>query len=128
MTDQKAGDAGTATVSCTVSPASGGSFHVQIQTSIGSTALQIDVPSISANATANAPATGSIVYDSPQTVDSYAGEPCSFYFTGTGEGVSAGKFVGAFTCAKVTDPSSNPPSTCALAESYVAVENCATKQ
>jgi hypothetical protein len=124
VTDQEVVASQTASVTCSVAPAASG-FHVQIQTSIGASALQIDIPSIDASATMGAPATGSVTYESSATVAPYTSQSCNFYFAGASEGVASGKFGAAFTCAQIVNGATSPVSTCALTESYVAVENCA---
>lgn len=116
----------TANVSCAVIGLAGGGFKVQSKTYVGADSLQINIDKVDPTATKGSPATGNVTYLSSATVRPYFGT-CNFYFASNNQGVDAGKFVATFTCAQLTDGSSNPPSMCPVAESYLALGSCGTE-
>jgi hypothetical protein len=116
--------AADASVSCSVSGSGKGPYSVDGALSMGADSLQISIPAISASATSNAPAVGSVAYESDATVSLYTSSACNFYFVTTSpESVAAGKIWVAFTCPSIT--SASVGSTCSLGESYAVFENCA---
>lgn len=105
-------------VTCAVTGS--GPFEVDALITQGSNTLSVYVPSISPGATAMDPAKGSVQWQSHVTAGAFGGS-CDFYFTeGTAQGVASGKIWAAFSCPSVVGNS----TTCAIAESYVILENC----
>jgi hypothetical protein len=113
-----------ATVDCSVSEAGAGTFKVEGTAMRLDSGLTIVIDQITASATPQSPAKGSIAYVSAKTVDTYlssTGVLCDFYFLpGTPEGIAAGRIWAAFQCPSVEAEG----STCSIAESYVVFENC----
>jgi hypothetical protein len=119
-----------AAVSCFVWP-NGSGFGVDVRASQGASSLNLFIDKIDDSATKDAPVNGGVSYESDATVALYSGSSCSFYFinpdpSGHGMGVSAGKIWVAFTCDGITNGSASPPSTCPVAQSFAAFENCDT--
>jgi hypothetical protein len=118
---------GNVALDCVVSESSPGTFHVEGTATQSGSSLAILIDGITASATAQGPAKGSLTYLSPKTIDPYLsspGEPCDFYFLpGTPQGIAAGRIWAAFQCPSVEVEG----SICSIAESYVVFENCATK-
>lgn len=113
-----------ADVSCTVSGSGNGPYAVDATISVGTNTLVVTIPAISKGTTSAMPAKGQVGFQSLDTADTY-GTPndalCDFYFIeGTPESVDPGKIWVAFQCPKIV----NQMSTCALAESFVLLENC----
>jgi hypothetical protein len=86
--------------------------------------LTIEIPAITASATAANPAVGSVIFQLLATSgEAYEGSACNFYFTpNTMEGVREGRIWGAFTCPSVVNPQAG--SACVLTESFFVLENC----
>jgi len=114
---QKVGNS-TADITCRVS----GAFSVSGSLLLGTDGIQINVPAITATATKDSPAKGSVSFFSFDTAgNTYASSDCDFYFvSGTPQGIKAGEVFMAFSCAKVL----NEMSDCAIAESYVSLGSC----
>lgn len=112
-----------ATVSCSVTPKSGG-FAVQGSALQNGSNLQISIATIDAKATADKPAKGTVGYISSTTGDPFKStseSPCDFFFVpDTDEGIGAGKIWVAFRCPVVTADMAS----CAINQSYVKFENC----
>ena len=111
-----------ADISCQVTGTS--SFAVSGLATLDGQGLQITVPNIDSSATKEAPAKGTVSFNSLKTAGAYSSSeasPCDFYFLpNTGEGVASGRIWVAFICPKVDDGMDS----CALSESFVIFENC----
>jgi hypothetical protein len=111
-----------AKVSCNVSGS--GSFKVYGSALQQDKSLLVQINELSASATEDSPASGTIVYSSVTTVDAYTSESgaCIFYFVpGTDEGVAPGKVWAAFKCPKITTEG----SICGIQQGYLFFESCA---
>lgn len=85
--------------------------------------LEINIPSISPDATLDNPAMGSLSYSAPKTGGNpYAGT-CKFYFEGKGS-VASGRIWVSFQCDGLT----SGMSTCPLKQGYAIFENCLTEE
>jgi len=116
------GGAEKAKVTCVVSGTS--TFSVTGNASANGLNAQISIPSIDSNATAMAPAHGSVSFATGSTGGSFSSPsatPCDFYFVpGTGEGVASGRVWVAFVCPSVVQQMRD----CSLSESFAIFENC----
>jgi len=109
-------------VACAVS-AAGQAFQVNASANGAGSFLSFSVPSLAPTATKDNPSTGVVLYQSPQTADSYSQADCLFYFLpGTPQSVTAGQVFLAFECGQIA---SSAMSVCSLDESYAAFEGCA---
>jgi hypothetical protein len=111
-----------ADISCQVTGTS--SFAVSALATLDGQGLQITIPKIDSAATKDAPAKGTVSFNSLKTAGAYSSSemsPCDFYFLpDTGEGVASGRIWVAFACPKVDDGMSS----CELTESFAIFENC----
>lgn len=115
--------AGSASIECEVSTASGG-FRVTTSMSDGA-AIQITIPSISAanNVDEASGADGSLSYVSSDTGgDTYASgdTPCKFWVNPDSQSIKAGSAWLSFTC----DAISNEGDSCAVDKGFLSVKNC----
>jgi hypothetical protein len=112
-----------ASVVCSVTPASGGTFNVQASATKNGQNVSISIKGMSKTATATAPVQGTVAYVSPTTADNFTSPgdaPCNFYFVdGTKETIAAGNIWVAFECPKIADTN----NVCALT-GYAKFENC----
>jgi len=111
-----------ASVICSVTGT--GPFVVNAIATLGPDTLNIVIPSLTAGATAAAPAIGSVSYESDATVANYASNNCDFYFANGQEGVDPGQVWVAFTCAALSN--GGTASSCPVTESVALFENCTT--
>lgn len=117
--DLKTNGADDSDIECQVSSSSiGGSAFRK------SSNLDITVGSISADATSDNPATGTVFFVSPNTIDGFASPaetPCEFWFDeGTDQGIQPGEAWFAFRCPVVESEGRQ----CAIQQGYAAFENC----
>jgi hypothetical protein len=112
-----------ADVECTVSGS--GTFSVQAKISQGGQGLEINIPKLTAGATKDNPATGSVNYASLKTsgtvFSSTTDTPCSFYFSDNHEGVASGRVWITFDCPKIIQ---GTMKTCKLGPAFAIFENC----
>jgi hypothetical protein len=120
---------------CRVSE-NGGQFDVEGFMQRGDAAYQIlvSVKGISAGATSDSPALGSVTYTSAKNAGkAYASpndQPCEFWFQTAGtnppgaEGIAAGRIWASFKCDRLRNASTSPPTSCGLGQSAIAMENC----
>jgi hypothetical protein len=88
--------------------------------------LDISIPKITASASEQSPASGTVSFVSDKTVQAYVSDPanpCQFYFADPKEGVSAGKVWVAFKCPNV----SITMSTCQISQGFAIFENCTSE-
>lgn len=118
--DQKSAliqDGTDASVSCNVSASSvSGSVFQNVKN------LDIQVSSISSDATVDNPATGLVSFTSPTTVNSFvssADAPCIFYF-GEGQGIQDGEVWLTFSCPDMVSEGQS----CRIQQGYAAFKNC----
>jgi len=117
-----------ADISCTVKGGDLGPFSVQANIVFeGTELLTLDIEKIDSKASAAMPAQGNVGFSSSVTGGDFFGsnQPCEFFLSppgpsGTGQGVKAGSAWLSFSCPSMVESN----NTCALAESYVVVENC----
>ena len=86
------------------------------------TYFEISIPSITSDASIDAPAVGSISFSSSWTAGEPYSGPCNFYFEGTKESVASGRIWVSFQCDALT----SNMSTCPLKQGYAIFENCLT--
>jgi hypothetical protein len=117
-----------ASIDCTVTGSS--SYRVEAFSTDSQNGLQlgINIGSITAQATKEAPAVGSVSFSSPNTggepAYSDANTPCNFWFVPkSGEGIGSGKIWVAFECPKVTI---NMSTACKISSGFAIFENCET--
>lgn len=113
-----------ADVECTVSGS--GTFSVQAKISQAGQGLEINIPKLTAGATKDNPATGSVNYASAKTsgtvFSSTADAPCNFYFSSDSQGVASGRVWITFDCPKVVQ---GTMKTCKIGPGFAIFENCA---
>jgi hypothetical protein len=118
----------TAAISCTVSGTS--TYNVQAQVTDGAYALQITIPSITASATLDSPAMGSISYEAAATADEAFQGMCMYYFVpgssgmGSAPPVAAGRIWVAFQCPSLQ----SGMTMCPITQGYAVFEDCLTTQ
>ena len=102
-------------------------FEVHGQAQRKGIGLNITIPKLTAGATEQSPAAGTVSFVSDKTVQAYVSNPqnpCQFYFTpDSDEGVSAGKVWVAFKCPDV----GITMSTCQISQGYAIFENCVSE-
>jgi hypothetical protein len=108
-----------AEVSCEVK-AAGGGYAVSGKVQFKGQYLSINVGELKKDATFEAPATGSVEFQTGQTAELYRGSGCIVYLT-ENQIVDKGKVWGSFQCELVTGPGD---SECAIQQGYFAFENC----
>jgi hypothetical protein len=84
--------------------------------------LEINIPSISPDATIDAPAEGTLTFSAGFTAGNPYSGSCKFYFEGKGS-VAAGRIWVSFQCDALT----SGMSTCPLKQGYAIFENCLTE-
>ncbi|MFO0762004.1 MAG: hypothetical protein U0359_36525 [Byssovorax sp.] len=113
-----------ADVECTVSGS--GTFSVQAKITQNGQGLEINIPKLTASASKDNPATGSVNYASLKTsgtaFSSATDTPCKFYFTSSSEGVASGRVWITFDCPKIVQ---GTMKTCKLGPGFAIFENCA---
>jgi hypothetical protein len=112
-----------ADIECTVSGS--GTFSVQAKISQNGQGLEINIPKLTAAASKDSPATGSVNYASSKTsgtvFSSTADTPCNFYFSSDSEGVASGRVWITFDCPKVIQ---GTMKTCKIGPGFAIFENC----
>jgi hypothetical protein len=112
-----------AEVACSVIGPDLGSVKIDATLKIGGTEiLTFNVASIDSKATEAMPAKGYVGFSSVTTGDFFSSDqPCDFYIEPGGEAVKPGAAWVSFKCPSMVEST----NICALAESYVLIENCA---
>lgn len=86
--------------------------------------LTISVPEMSASASKDQPAKGTVSYLSQDTATTFSSTECNFYFLdGTGQGAEAGNVWLTFECPTIAAAQDN---VCQIQVGYVAFEQCST--
>ncbi len=112
-----------ATIYCAVTPEGDGFLAGGFMTHNGRH-LEFTIPKITAKATEASPATGSVGYSSPQTINKYQsppGVPCKFWFENDQQ-ISTGRIWMQFRCEEVEYPSAN--RSCQVSGGTIAMQNC----
>ncbi len=118
------------TIECSVTQGTGNSFAVSATgedptASTGSN-LTLNIASLSPSATQANPATGTVTFSSPQTVnDEFASSSCNFYFSSKSEGVALGQVWVTFDCPMLENRTGTM-SVCDLKQGFAIFENCLT--
>lgn len=118
--EYKADGTDDAEVECTVEP-SGGAFAVSGRVRYKGQFFSISVESLKADATLDAPSTGSIELQTVQSTDVYRGSDCIVYFNDSGQTVESGRVWGSFQCPAI---SGGAGDTCSIQQGFFAFENC----
>ncbi len=112
-----------ADIECTVSGS--GTFSVQAKITQNGQGLEINIPKLTAGATKDSPATGSVNYASAKTsgtvFTSTTDTPCNFYFSDDQQGVASGRVWITFDCPKVIQ---GTMKTCKIGPGFAIFENC----
>lgn len=91
----------------------------------GSRYLTLVVPELTAGATEDKPAKGTVAYTSQETANVFNSTECNFYFLpGTGQGLKPGQVWLTFNCPEIAAAIDD---VCRINIGYAAFENCDTK-
>jgi hypothetical protein len=112
----------TTSVICSVVD-NGGTFYFDAaESNTAGNVLTLIVPELSAGATKDSPAKGTVSYMSANTAATFSSQDCSFYFLdGTGQGVKSGQVFLTFECPTISAASDN---VCQIQVAYAAFEQC----
>lgn len=99
------------------------SFRVETVQSADSRTLTLAF-NITANATKENPAKGTVSYATPFTGTTFTSTECNFYFLNTGQGVQAGQVWVTFECPELAAAQDD---ICAIDIAYAAYEQCRTQ-
>ena len=109
-----------AEVDCTVEP-SGGAFAVNGRVRYKGQFFSIAVNSLKADATLDAPSTGTVQAQTVKSTDVYQSNECIVYFNDNGQSIESGRVWGSFQCPSVAGGAGD---TCEIQQGYFAFENC----
>lgn len=123
--DGTEGDNGITTTICSVVDNDGSyTFNASEYLSGTPLSLTLFVPELTAGATKDAPAKGTVSYLSQDTATTFSSMDCNFYFlSGTGQGVEAGNVWLTFECPSIATAQDN---VCQIQVGYAAFEQCST--
>lgn len=109
-----------AEVECTVEP-SGGAFAVSGRVSFKGQYFSVAVGSLKADATLDAPSTGTVELQTVTSTDVYQSSECIVYFNDNGQTVESGRVWASFQCPSVEGGAGD---TCEVQQGFFAFENC----